>query len=40
MPACPSGKGRISVVETSGGGERKMKGGARREDEPLKPEPV
>jgi hypothetical protein len=29
----PSGKGRISVVETLGGGEGKMKGG-RREVEP------
>jgi hypothetical protein len=30
VPARPSGKGKISVVETFGGGEGRMKSGARR----------
>jgi hypothetical protein len=34
VPACPVGKGRISVVETFRGGEGKMKSEARREVEP------
>jgi hypothetical protein len=33
VPARPSGKGRISVDETFGGGQGKMKSGARREFE-------
>jgi hypothetical protein len=33
VPACPSDKVRISVEETFGGGEGKMKSGARREVE-------
>jgi hypothetical protein len=34
VPARPSGKSRISVDETYGGEEGKMKGGERREVEP------
>jgi hypothetical protein len=34
VPACPSGKGRISVDEKFGGGEDKMKSGVRREVDP------
>jgi hypothetical protein len=34
VPASPSGKDRIGVVETSEDGEGKMKSGARREVEP------
>jgi hypothetical protein len=33
VPARPSSKGRVSLFETFGGGEGKMKSGARREVE-------